>query len=56
MMAGLGCVIGPLIGTSLYASLGYEMTFYIFGIANILLSCVIYINFPRNSIILTVET
>ena len=49
VMVGFGCAIGPVIGSGLFAFVGYEKTFYCFGSANIILSALLYLLFPKNA-------
>jgi len=48
MTAGFGCAIGPVIGTALYAGLGYGGTFYVFGSLNVVMAFVLYFFFPKD--------
>ena len=45
-MTGLGLIVGPIIGSTLYSLLGYAHTFYIYGSFLIFLSFIIKLNFP----------
>ena len=49
MMTGFGCAIGPVLGSGIFTLVGYEKTFYCFGLANIILSAVICLLFPRKA-------
>jgi len=44
-MIMIGLIVGPLIGSVLYAFLGFTYTFFIFGSFLVLLSVVIKMNF-----------
>ena len=48
-LTGLGLIVGPVIGSSLYGLLGYANTFYIYGSFLILLAFIIKLNFPEDS-------
>ena len=48
-LTGLGLILGPIIGSTLYGLLGYEQTFYIYGSLLIFLAVIIKINFPDDS-------
>jgi len=48
MTAGLGCAVGPVIGTVLYAGLGYAGTFYVFGGLNIVIAFILFSLFPKD--------
>ena len=45
---GVGLILGPLAGSTLYALYGFENTFLIFGSMIVFLSILIAINFPEN--------
>ena len=45
-LTGLGLIIGPIIGSTLYSLLGYEDTFFIYGSFLVFLSIIIKVNFP----------
>ncbi len=45
-LTGLGLIVGPIIGSTLYSMLGYAHTFYIYGSFLIFLSFIIKLNFP----------
>ena len=45
-MTGLGLIVGPIIGSTLYSLLGYAHTFFIYGSFLIFLSFIIKLNFP----------
>jgi len=46
-IAGLGCILGPVMGAFLYSFLGYSGTFYAFGIVNIIPALILYCLFPE---------
>ena len=48
-LTGLGLIIGPIIGSTLYSLLGYAHTFFIYGSFLVFLSFVIKLNFPGDS-------
>ena len=48
-LTGLGLIIGPVIGSSLYGLLGYANTFFIYGAFLIFLAMIIKMNFPDDS-------
>ena len=43
---GLGMILGPAIGASIYSLFGYAGTFYAFGMINIILAIILYMLFP----------
>ncbi len=45
-LTGLGLIVGPIIGSTLYSALGYEHTFFIYGSFLCFLSFIIKLNFP----------
>lgn len=45
-LTGLGLIVGPIIGSTLYSLLGYEDTFFIYGSFLVFLSIIIKLNFP----------
>ena len=45
-LTGLGLIIGPIIGSTLYSCLGYAHTFFIYGSFLVFLSIIIKLNFP----------
>ena len=45
-MIGLGLVIGPIIGSTLYSLFGFKGTFYVYGSFEILLGIVMRITLP----------
>ena len=45
-MAGLGLIVGPIIGSALYSFLGFELTFFVYGGVEVLLAIVIRFNVP----------
>ena len=48
-LTGLGLIVGPIIGSTLYSLLGYAHTFYIYGSFLIFLSFIIKLNFPGDN-------
>ena len=48
-LTGLGLIIGPVVGSSLYGLLGYANTFFIYGAFLIVLAIIIKMNFPDDS-------
>ena len=46
-MTGLGLIIGPIVGSALYAFFGYSATFYIYGCFLVFLAGIIKLNFPE---------
>jgi len=44
-LTGLGLIVGPIIGSSLYTSLGYSHTFFIYGSFLVLLAFIIQASF-----------
>ena len=50
-MTGLGLIIGPIVGSALYAFFGYSSTFYIYGFFLVFLAGIIKINFPEKDTI-----
>lgn len=46
-MTGLGLIVGPIIGSSLYSLFGYSYTFFIYGAFLVLLAIMIRCNFPQ---------
>lgn len=49
-LTGLGLIVGPIIGSSLYAALGYSHTFFIYGSMLFFLAFVIKLNFPDGEV------
>jgi len=47
-LTGLGLIVGPIIGSTLYSLLGYEHTFFIYGSFLMFLSFIIKLNFPES--------
>ena len=45
-MAGLGLIVGPIIGSALYSFLGFELTFFVYGGVEVLLAIIIRFNVP----------
>lgn len=45
-LTGLGLIVGPIIGSTLYSMLGYQHTFFIYGSFLVFLSFIIKLNFP----------
>lgn len=45
-MTGFGLIIGPIIGSMLYAFLGFSYTFYVYGAFLVFLGFVIKLMFP----------
>ena len=45
---GFGLIVGPIIGSALYSTLGYAMTFFIYGGFLIILSVVVYRKFSMD--------
>ena len=50
-MAGVGLILGPLIGSALYTFLGFEKTFFVWGGLEVLLAILIRINVPDRPVI-----
>ena len=48
-LTGLGLILGPIIGSTLYELLGYAQTFFIYGAFLIFLAFIIKINFPDDA-------
>ena len=48
-MTGLGLITGPIVGSTLYALLGYSGTFFLYGSFLLILSFVIKMNFPEHN-------
>ena len=46
-LTGLGLIVGPIVGSLLYQSLGFKHTFFVYGGFLFFLSIVIKINFPE---------
>ena len=46
-LTGVGLIMGPILGSTLYALLGYEKTFFIYGSFLAFLSVIIKFNFPE---------
>ena len=46
-MTGLGLIVGPIIGSTLYSLFGYSYTFFIYGAFLVLLAVMIKCNFPQ---------
>ena len=45
-MTGLGLIVGPIIGSTLYSFFGYSYTFFIYGAFLVFLAALIKCNFP----------
>ena len=45
-MAGLGLIVGPIIGSVLYSFLGFEKTFFVYGGIELVLAVIIRFNVP----------
>lgn len=45
-MTGIGLIIGPIIGSSLYTVLGFKHTFFVYGGFEVILAIIIRVNFP----------
>ena len=43
---GIGLMAGPIIGSALYAALGYEKMFYVYGGAEVVFALVIRFGVP----------
>jgi len=52
-LTGVGLIMGPIIGSSLYSLLGYAHTFFIYGSFLVFLSFIVKLNFPEGD---TTET
>lgn len=52
-MAGLGVIIGPIIGSALYLFLGFEKTFFVYGGVEVILAVIIRFNVPERKSIVT---
>ena len=48
-LTGLGLIIGPVLGSSLYGLFGFSNTFFIYGGFLVVLALVIKMNFPDDS-------
>ena len=48
-LTGLGLIIGPILGSSLYGLFGFANTFFIYGGFLVVLALVIKMNFPDDS-------
>lgn len=48
-LTGLGLIVGPIIGSTLYSMLGYQHTFFIYGSFLVFLSFIIKLNFPGDT-------
>ena len=46
-MIGLGLVVGPIIGSTLYSLFGFKGTFYVYGGFEVLLGIVMKIKLPE---------
>ena len=46
-MTGLGLIVGPIIGSTLYSFFGYSYTFFIYGAFLVSLAGLIKCNFPQ---------
>lgn len=46
-MTGLGLIVGPIIGSTLYHFFGYSYTFFIYGAFLVCLAALIKCNFPQ---------
>ena len=46
-MIGLGLVIGPIIGSTLYSLFGFKGTFYVYGGFEVVLAIIMRINLPE---------
>ena len=49
-MAGIGLIVGPIIGSSLYTFLGFKHTFFVYGAFELLLAIIIRINVPDRKV------
>ena len=49
-ITGIGCILGPVIGSTLYFFLGFKQTFLVYGSFLIFLAIVIKINFSHKSL------
>ena len=46
-MTGIGCIVGPLLGSALYQFLGFKHTFLVYGSFLVFLAILIKLNFPQ---------
>ena len=46
-MTGLGLIVGPIIGSTLYSFFGYSYTFFIYGAFLVILALLIKCQFPE---------
>jgi len=50
MMVGLGCIVGPVLGSFLMTIAGYDGAFYALGGANITLAAILFFVFPKKKV------